>query len=317
MSMTIGAYEFFVPPIEPMPVDITIYGHPAISLVPSKPTATAERNENVWDYVYDYEQVDSKGMPVRIGLFNDRLTDIVSWLPTSLQDSQTAELVAKFQNIVNTFYDVPCRWDGFPLTISTLKKIEGILDFRDPDNISSNLLYAYARQLGFDIFNKLGMSQSDSDSLLQIRELARSIPFAYANKTSFRGIAELLATFGIIIELNPLWCDTEENYAAAAFIEEEDEPPSGYNPTPHFNVRINVDSSSAAMMDAVTRAKTVINDFKPVNTVFDGIALVTRRYTFSQLEDGENLASLRITVPDFWTDLVVDMPDGPIYEPST
>ena len=281
--------------------------------------------KDAFDWVYDNSRLDADGNPMKIGKVNDRLLDVVKWLPGAFADSQLSEIVKVFQDFLNEeLYTKSGRWSDADTKISLLGKISGILDLRDPDETDRNFLYAYLGLLGFDYSSIQQLLNSDykTDSFNQIREIARSAPYLFANKSTERGLSTLLSIFGYSISFESLWTDTRYGYATGNFVPETDSMPEGYNPTPHFNVTVDVSRTQTEMTEEATiRLRNTIEKLKPINTVFDGVNFSTDNHSFSQLvvnpETGEleNVYpnGLKLTVSDFWTN---DFSVMPLPEPS-
>ena len=78
---------------------------------------------------------------------NDRLINLVDFLPQHLYDSDTFEFTKLFENFLNTMYedkDNPCNY-------SILKKVEQIGDLHDPALMDTEYLQFYADFLGYDV----------------------------------------------------------------------------------------------------------------------------------------------------------------------
>ena len=245
---SIGPYEQFYVPVNPddpyVPIDPPEEGNP-------------------FEWVYDHTQTDKQGEPLKTGPWNDRLVNIVRWLPGALQDSNLSEFVALYQELLNQgMYLTTCKWDDSELKTSVLKKIEKILDLRDPSNIDEGFIYKAVELLGFensDIDALAGSEQGD-DKFNKCRELLRSIPYLAANKTTDRDLKQLAAIFGYGVSIDVKKTNSAESYDMGYWFEDG-------NPTPHFEVVAN----KVLTKEEKQALENLVESVRPINTVFDKV----------------------------------------------
>lgn len=283
----------------------------------------AEESEDTYKWVYDHTQLDSQGNPVRIGPVNDRLLNIVKWLPGAFEDSQIAELVSAFQDFLNSkLYTMPCKWDDSVIEVSPLKKIEQILELRNPTEMDERFIYLYSNLLGFAISNLEKLKESEStttDTFNSVREILRAIPQILERKTTEGGLSTLFGGLGFYSNIKTGWAKNEQVYRTGEFeyVDKIDDlAEKDACPTPHFMIEINALATEISK-ERNQGINAMIDEIRPINTVLDGIQISTFEHSFSQIVDGGNSDDgMRLTIPPFWFNETIDIEDSPVFPPS-
>jgi len=288
---------------------------------PYVPIDPPDDDGNPFEWVYDHTQRDKQGDPIKIGPWNDRLTDIVNWIPGALRDTELTEFVSLYQDFLNKgMYTTPCKWDESELATSMLKKIERILDFRDPSEIDENLIQNYADLLGFSAsdmkkISEMNKGEEGDESLDDVynrcRELIRSIPFLEANKTTEIAMMLLIGILGKTFEFKVMYLGkgrTGQDYDNCYW---EDKG----NPTPHFGLELPLGKS---LDDATAKVvNQIIESIRPINTVYEGITQsetidVTLGSNTKDEEGWKNADTMKIS-STIYNNQFMDVTEGTIY----
>ncbi len=276
----------------------------------------AEQETNPYEWVYDHSRTDADGNPLKVGKVNDRLIDLLGWLPGALSDSQLSEVLSVFQDYLNfEEYEESGRWSDEAIAISVLGKIAGISRLRDPDSIDRDFLYSYLDNLGFRYSSlaQLNGVDDETDRFNRTREIARSAPFFFSEKATEVGISSLLSIFGFTASFDTMWTDSEEGYRNGDFYPYDSSVSPESGPTPHFGMVLDVGHSSYEITDFVSiRLRDTIEKIRPINAVFDGLGLKMSVHNFSQ--DGSGPNGLRLTIPDVWTNDFQRLTGIPVFE---
>ena len=213
---------------------------------------------------------------------NDRLINLVDFLPQHLYDSETYDFTKFFENFLNTLYenkDDPCN-------VSILKKIEQIGDLHDPQLMDAQYLQYYADFLGYDLTMNKGelgnlasgvtgeenyVDSVDVDKYL--RFVVENLPNWYKIKSTRNAIRIMLFSFGVVGDLFTLFTnDYDKNW----LVERSDdnisigsEIPNEYYPSPHFNVGVNLRETPPTWLNNANIILNSIDGIRPINTVFD------------------------------------------------
>lgn len=286
---------------------------------PYVPIDPPDDEGNPFEWIYDHTQRDKQGDPIKIGPWNDRLTDIVNWIPGALRDTELTELVAIIQDFLNKrMYTTPCKWDESVLETSMLKKIEKILDFRDPSEIDETYIQNYNDLLGFSstslnlISNMSGDEPEEGDNVYnRCRELIRSIPYLDANKTTETAMMLLIGLLGQTFEFRVMYLDkgkTGSDYDNCHW-------DTKGNPTPHFGLVMPI---GEGLSDDVSKAVTeIIESIRPINTVYEGITQDENLEVSlgSNTNDGEwkNEPTMRIS-STIYNNQFMTTTDAPVFE---
>ena len=219
-------------------------------------------------YIYDYEQ----NPPVPVHEINDRLIDIVSYLPSNLRDSQMSDFVKLFQDFLNyELYQTADPKNGWDISISNLKKIEKILDLKSPDDIDPSFLHNFSKNLGYNLnfteetYNTIYGNESFIVPFL--RNVCRTLPHFYTNKSTERIFKAFLAMFGVRVNFSKLYSDEQ-------YISFTNEDADGLMLTPHFGVQFVISESGMTVGSKINLISEVINRSRPINTVFDNYNLI-------------------------------------------
>lgn len=219
-------------------------------------------------YVYDCE----KNPPEPIHEINDRLIDIVGYLPSNLRETQMAEFIKLFQDFLNyKLYKTADPRSGWDIPISVLKKIEKILDNKSPDDIDPDFLHNFAMNLGYNLnFTEETYNTIYGDESFIVpfmRNVCRTLPYFYANKSTERIFKSFLAMFGVKVDFKKLYSDEEYK----VFVAEDSD---GLMLTPHFGVQFIINDSGMTVGSNIHLISEVIQRSKPINTVFEEYNLV-------------------------------------------
>jgi hypothetical protein len=217
---------------------------------------------------------------------NDRLINLVNFLPQHLYDSETFDFTKLFENFLNTMYedrDHPCNY-------GILKKIEQIGDLHDPQLMDSEYLQFYANFLGYDltlnrgeignITNEVaadGTYIDDEESKKYLRFVVENLPNWYKIKSTRNAVKIMLFSFGIIGDLFTLFSN---DYDKKWISDREDDRssvgtqlPSEYYPTPHFQLAINLRRTAPTWLQNLGPILNAIDSIRPINTVFERFAM--------------------------------------------
>ena len=211
---------------------------------------------------------------------NDRLINLVDFLPENYQGTQVSEFMKFFEDFLNfklykQAYDNVCD-EQF---ISILKKIELLFTLRDPDLIDFKLLQQLGSYLGYTFsYSRTDIGDIVGDELYvneYLRSTIRSLPHWYKLKTTQSSIAMIMYMFGLVSDVHTLWTNDYNEYWKAESPNFEDDLsntiiPDGYYPTPHFKISINALKSESAYEKELPKVIKLIDSIKPINTVFQG-----------------------------------------------
>ena len=231
---------------------------------------------------------------------NDRLINLRDMLPTAYDDTDVSDFMGFFEDFLNNEIFTH-KTDG-ELTkgeISILKKIELLYTLRDPDLIDSEYIQFFANQLGYDIsygrddIKGLTGDESEKDINGYLRQTISSLPHWYGFKSTNSAITMLMYSFGIVSDVLTLWTSTYSNNYSEWYEESpnfEDDinkphiPNNNYYPTPHFKVAVNTNRTPVGWEDNLDNIINLINDIKPINTVFEGF--IARLIASPNLDSG-------------------------------
>jgi hypothetical protein len=236
--------------------------------------------------------------------------NLTNFLPSYLQEEQIAEVTDLFQDFLNEMYaeyiyttsaldiEVSAR-----TKLSVLEKINRIAEFHDPEYIDTEYIQFFANYLGYNVDitrGELGILENeDSEDLCVIEDVKRYLSFVVSNlpdwykiKTTNDAIKIMLYSFGLVGNLVERYTsDYRTDNGRNWFNFRTDsqslfEIPSGYYPTPHFLIRVNLDTSPVDFSSNENTRFNVFNSvesIRPVNTVFDGaMGTTTSSFTLFQ-----------------------------------
>ena len=215
----------------------------------------------------------------------DRLIDLVRFLPLDLQDSETGLFVKFFEDFLNTLYATP---EGCHQSI--LKKIERIMDFNDPEEIDIEYIQFFANAIGYKVNVNRGVigtfrvGQSEEEQELTpeetleinkyIRFVVSNLPHWYKMKGTNNAIKILLRSFGVIGSFSSMYSN---DYKHNWIYDLEDQPnniednvPKDFFPTPHFKIQVNTEGTPPSWINNVKEISDAIESIRPINTVFEG-----------------------------------------------
>lgn len=218
-------------------------------------------------YIFDHEQ----NPPVITHPINDRLIDIVSYLPSNLRDTEMFSFVKLFQDFLNyELYKTAEPVGGWDIPVSVLKKIEKILDNRSPDDIDSDFLHNFLANIGYNLnYNEatyMKVFGNENFVVPFIRNLCRTLPFFYATKSTERLFKSFLCMFGVKVDFKKLY--------STDYIVFDTEDGDGKMLTPHFGVTFTITHSGLVVDSTIYIIKDTVDRSKPINTVFDDYRLV-------------------------------------------
>jgi hypothetical protein len=215
---------------------------------------------------------------------NDRLINLVDFLPQHLYNSETYDFTKMFENFLNTLYenkDDPCN-------IGILKKIEQIGDLHDPQLMDTEYLQFYADFLGYNLtpnrgeignitngVSSNGTYIDDEESKKYLRFVVENLPNWYKIKSTRNAIRIMLFSFGVVGDLYSLFTDDYNknwqihNETAGQSILGQGIP-SGWYPTPHFSLQVDLRKTPAAWINNQEQIINAIDSVRPINTVFEG-----------------------------------------------
>lgn len=215
---------------------------------------------------------------------NDRLINLIKYLPDNFSGTQLSEFILFFENFLNyELFDHKIDPNLPDKKISILKKIELLSTLRDPNLIDADLLQFFASYLGYDInYNRADIftTSTVTETNNYLRETISSLPSWYKLKSTSSSLSMLMYMFGIVSEVYTIWTnDYENNWDKENPTYESDKInvnlPAGYYPTPHFNVTINNDSTQGDYLSNLSTIIPMIESIKPINAVFEGFRLST------------------------------------------
>jgi len=213
---------------------------------------------------------------------NDRLINLIKYLPDNFSGTQLSEFILFFENFLNfELFNYKLDPNIPDAKVSILKKIELLYTLRDPNLIDSDLLQFFASYLGYDInYSRGDIFTADNDTEINnyLRETISSLPSWYKLKSTSSSLSMLMYMFGIVSEVYTIWTsDYEENWDKENPTYESDSInvnlPAGYYPTPHFNITINSILTPGDYLSNLTTIIPMIESIKPINTVFEGFRL--------------------------------------------
>lgn len=182
--------------------------------------------------------------------------------------------------------------DGFngidDMKYPLIEKIERLMYQKDPNVIDLELIGYLARFMGYDItpiytdIQRSDLYTRQKDREMAIRKTIQYLPEFNALKSTEGGLNSLLLTFGLISKVITMWTDGNNPYNIMIpnvdvddyrYMKMDDGQFPVLVPTPHFMVRIEVDGNfnTSLTLDDIGRARSAIINYKPINTVFNGI----------------------------------------------
>ena len=213
---------------------------------------------------------------------NDRLINLRNFLPTVFDGTDVSDFIGFFEDFLNyDLYEYKLN-NVSSVDVSILKKIELLSTLRDPDLIDANYINFFANQLGYNIsYTKGDIKTVTDDTEAEVngylRETIRSLPHWYGFKTTDNAISMLMYSFGIVSDVINLWTDDYQNnwVGETPNFEQDINPPvipQGYYPTPHFKIEVNTTQTPPGWEDNLQNIIKLVNDIKPINTVFEGFS---------------------------------------------
>lgn len=249
---------------------------------------TSADDKVVYDYEHPIQTASGYRLPV-LHEYNDRLIDIVSYLPANLIDTELGEFVKLFQDFLNyNLYMTAGPVRGWNIPISVLKKIELLVLNRSVDEIDPDLLTNFAKLLGYDMsfteesyYDVFGYDtdtkREESMIVSFLREVIRSLPTFYANKST-RGIfRSFMHMFGLRVDFQTQYSNDYENFSP--------EKSDGFSySTPHFTVEFSITNTNKTAKK-IKFVISTINRLKPIQTVFDGLTVKITNLFLGQMND--------------------------------
>lgn len=228
--------------------------------------------------------------------------NLTRFLPSYLQENELAEVTDLFQDFLNEMYaeyiyptsaldiEVSAR-----TKLSILEKINRIAELHDPDYVDAEYIQFFANYLGYNVDisrGELGIAvESDPDDLCVIEDTKRYLGFVVTNlpdwykiKTTNDAVKIMLYSFGLIGRLVERYTsdyrvDNGSNwYNFSIDSDTTFNIPSEYYLTPHFLIKISLDSSStdfSSNEDTRYNVFNAVESIRPANAVFDGVMGVT------------------------------------------
>lgn len=221
-------------------------------------------------------------------MLNDRLINLVNFLPDNYAGTQVEQFMKFFEDFLNLNLfkqEVNGNDEQF---VSILKKIELLFTLRDPDLIDYKMLQFFAEYLGYNInYSKEDVSKilsvkdnitDEEDINNYLRETIRSLPHFYKLKTTQSSLSMIMYLFGIVSDVYTLWTnDYEENWIVEIPPYETEQSntklPDGYYPTPHFKISIDISKTDNDFENEISKIISLVESIKPINAVFDGFDL--------------------------------------------
>lgn len=220
---------------------------------------------------------------------------LLPFLPDFLKETEVEEVLKFFQDFLNSmYYEYNLSTSATPYEqeqrskISILEKINRLTELHDPELVDMEYIQTFASYLGYNVdLNKseigLPLGQSNSDDLCYQEDIKRytrfiveSLPSWYKIKTTNNAVKIMLYSFGLVGEIVDRWTDNYSNdpnhwINFRESVDDYSDIPSGYYPTPHFMIYIDLDESTSTFLDPNVRNNVfrAINSIKPVNAVFD------------------------------------------------
>ena len=221
---------------------------------------------------------------------NDRLINLVNYLPQNYAGTQVEEFMKFFQDFLNLKL-FKQSYDGSydEQNVSMLKKIELLFTLRDPDLIDYKTLQLFASYLGYEInYNKTDATNiigGDAYVNEYLRATIRSLPHWYKLKTTQSAVSMIMYMFGLVSDVFTLWTNdynTKWRAEAPPFETDQSNTPmlADYYPTPHFKISINSEKSVKDFETKLSEIISLVDSIKPINTVFQGFD-IANLYAFS------------------------------------
>jgi len=169
---------------------------------------------------------------------------------------------------------------------SILEKIFRLSETHDPDLIDIDFIQYFAKNLGYslnvyrdDVGSELGnfgtteniLNQGDINKYL--RFMVSNLPMWYKIKTTESAVQVMLYSFGLVGDLIKYYTDMNSNQKWSWYLDYskqlQDVPQNSYS-TPHFALKIDIDSSVDIVSDITRRAAVIraIDSIRPINCVF-------------------------------------------------
>lgn len=189
----------------------------------------------------------------------------------------------------NTMASKPLSFDGVPdMRYPIAEKIERLAYMKDPNVIDLDLIGYLARFMGYDVspiytdIQRSDLYKTTADREAAIRKLIQMLPEFNALKSTEGGLDTILLTFGLVSKVLHMWTEQSDPYGILVpdvdlldyrYSEMRDGNTPNMVATPHFMVRVEVDGnfSTSLTQDDIGRARTAIINYKPINTVFNGM----------------------------------------------
>lgn len=178
-----------------------------------------------------------------------------------------------------------------------VEKFERLTYIKDPNVIDMELIEYLARFMGYDItalsedIEESTIYRTEEERNMALRRTIQTLPQYYALKSTKAGLEMMLLAFGIVGELVTIWTRQENPYGSLndndtyddmvpdyelrglQYAEMENGRISSFVPTPHFSIRVEIEGNfdNQILPSDERRVTSQITQFKPINTVFDGI----------------------------------------------
>jgi hypothetical protein len=195
--------------------------------------------------------------------------------------------------------------------ISTIEKVHRLTELKDPDLIDIEYIQYFAANMGYNIDvyrSEVGNIGSDlgiyderaqysnsatsaSDVNKYLRFMVSNLPNWYKIKATDSAVKVMLYSFGLVGDLIKYYTS---NYLEpsnggqwkADYEGDLSQIPKNYFITPHFALRIYVDSSSDLITDTSKRASVIraIQSIQPINTVFRNLSGYVSRSFHTQVQ---------------------------------
>lgn len=231
-------------------------------------------------------------------LINDRLINLVNFLPQHLVESEVFDFMEFFQEHLNTLYESnSCTGNTH---ISSLKKIERLSSLHDADTIDIEYIQFLSSFMGYDIdvnradigSFRFDLSEVDADDVNEeelcefqlveneyLRFVVRNLPNWYRIKTTNDSIRIALFSFGVVGQVRTMFTNdynlnwfSEDKKDNVDISVEFGENRLDYFPSPHFIITVDVKLTPPQWTNNIGRVKNSVNLIRPINTVFDDIS---------------------------------------------
>ena len=252
----------------------------------------------------NYIKICGPQQPIRFD--GPKTIDITQWLPDTLKDSTTNDLLGQFEDFLNTMFDgvagfqttitetgtsadyiygTPKNWDT--KKISILEKVNRIAELHDPALIDLDYLQYFAGNMGYNI----DLSRGDLGSVLAtseetvcsgvdidkyLRFVVSNLPSWYEIKTTRNAIKVMLFSFGMIGDIAQYFTDSYLPTTSGGKWEVPDYDmidnnltriPNNYFPTPHFIIWTDYDKSTTDLSWSYDTRKQLVNAIESIRPV--------------------------------------------------